>query len=83
VLRHAQGLAVGGLLLAMASGFFPLVVGQPPCSHRPAPGAHVTTVGTVELFTPLAFDVGIFALVVGVLGMLAHQFAKPENEEPR
>lgn len=76
VLRHAPAVAVSGLLLALASGFFPLLLGEPPVSHRPAPGAHVTTVGALELFTPLAFDVGIFLLVVGVLTVLLHLLAR-------
>ncbi|MBY8852074.1 sodium:proton antiporter, partial [Saccharothrix sp. MB29] len=72
VLRHAPGLAVGGLLLALATGFFPLALGEPPLSHRPAPGEHVVTVGALELFTPLLLDLGVFLLVVGVLTTLLH-----------
>ena len=82
-LRHAPALAVGGLLLALASGFFPLVLGEPPVSHRPAPGDHVVTIGQLELFTPLALDVGIFLLVVGVLTVLLHQFATSDDEPGR
>ena len=65
MLRHAPKLAVGGLLLALASGFFPLLLGEPPVSHRPAPGEHVVKIGALELFTPLVLDVGVFLLVVG------------------
>lgn len=82
VLRHAPVLAVGGLCLALASAFFPLVLGQPPVSHRPGPGAHVTRFGTLEMFTPLAFDVGVFLLVVGVLTVLAHQLGRPDDTPP-
>lgn len=80
-LRHAPKLAIGGLLLALASGFFPLVLGDPLFSHRPAPGEHVVTVGTLELFTPLIFDFGLFLLVAGVLTTLLHQLAHPDDEE--
>lgn len=76
VLRHAPKLAVGGLLLALASGFFPLLLGGPPVSHRPGRGEHVTKIGTLELFTPLVFDLGVFVLVVGVLTTLLHQLAR-------
>lgn len=81
MLRHAPKLAVGGLLLALASGFFPLLLGEPPLSHGPAPGEHVVKVGALELFTPLLLDIGVFLLVVGVLTMLLHVMAGPEDEE--
>ncbi|WP_123748570.1 MnhB domain-containing protein [Saccharothrix texasensis] len=77
VLRHAPKLAVGGLLLALASGFFPLLLGEAPVTHRPAPGDHVTKVGALELFTPLLLDLGVFLLVIGVLTTLLHQFGRP------
>lgn len=82
-LRHTPKLAVGGLLLALISGFFPVMFGDPPVSHRPAPGEHVVTVGTLELFTPLIFDIGIFLLVVGVLTVLLHQLGHQDEEDPR
>lgn len=82
-LRHAPKLAVGGLLLALASGFFPLALGDPPVTHRPGPQEHVTRIGTLELFTPLIFDIGIFLLVIGVLTMLLHQLARPFGQEHR
>ena len=75
VLRHAPKVAVGGLLLALATGFYPLLLGEPPVTHRPAPGAHVVKVGELELFTPLLLDIGIFRLVVGLLTMLLHHMA--------
>jgi hypothetical protein len=75
VLRHAPKVAVGGLLLALASGFFPLLLGEPPVSHRPAPGEAVVKIGALELFTPLLLDIGIFLLVVGLLTVLLHHMA--------
>ncbi|MER5267439.1 MnhB domain-containing protein [Actinosynnema sp. NPDC002837] len=82
-LRHAPKLAVGGLLLALASGFFPLALGEPPVTHRPGPGEHVTKIGALELFTPLLLDLGVFMLVVGVLTTLVHQLARPLGEGKR
>ena len=79
-LRFAPWLMVGGLVLALVVGFFPLLLGEPPFTHRPGPGEHVTTVGTVELFTPFAFDLGVFLLVLGVLTVLLHQLADPDSE---
>lgn len=81
LLRFSPAMTLGGLLLALASAFFPLLLGEPPLSHYPRPGDDVTTVGALELFTPLAFDVAIMLLVVGVLTMMLHQFAGPERTE--
>jgi multisubunit Na+/H+ antiporter MnhB subunit len=80
LLRHSPKIAVGGLLLALGGGFFPLLRGEPPLSHRPAPGQDVVTIGTLELFTPLVLDIGVFLLVVGVLAVLLHHLAAPEDE---
>lgn len=84
VLRYSPWLTVAGLLLSLAVGFFPLLWGQPVFSHRPAVGEPVSHIGSLELFTPLLFDVGIFLLVVGVLTMLLHQLADPDDrfEDP-
>jgi len=76
VLRRAPAVAVGGLLLALAVGFLPVAAGDPPFTHRPAPGAHVVKLGTLELISAVAFDVGVFLLVCGVLVTLVHQLAR-------
>jgi multicomponent Na+:H+ antiporter subunit B len=78
-LRYAPGLAVGGLVLSLVAGFFPLLLGEPLFSHQPGPGEHVATVGSLELFTPVLFDVGVFLLVVGVLVVMLHQLADPDS----
>jgi multicomponent Na+:H+ antiporter subunit B len=80
-LRHGPKLAIGGVLLALAAGFFPLLRGEPPLSHRPGPGEHVVKIGAVELFTPLILDIGVFLLVVGVLTVLLHHMAGPGKGE--
>ena len=85
-LRHAPRLMTAGLLVCIGTGFFPLLAGEPIFSHLPGPGAHVVTVGSLELFTPLLFDLGLFLLVVGVLTVLLHQFAlleEPADGRPR
>ncbi len=79
-LRYAPATAIGGLLLALASGFFPVAFGDPPVTHQPGPGEHVIKIGTLEVFTPLVFDLGIFLLVVGVLTVLLHQLAHREED---
>jgi multicomponent Na+:H+ antiporter subunit B len=80
LLRHAPTIAVGGLVLALVAGFFPLLLDEPPFSHHPGAGEDVATVGSLELFTPVLFDVSVFLLVVGVLTVMLHQLADPDSE---
>jgi multicomponent Na+:H+ antiporter subunit B len=76
ILRHAPKAAVAGLLAALAVGFFPVALGDPPFTHLPRPDESVVKVGTLELVTAVAFDVGLFLLVTGALVMLLHQLAR-------
>ena len=81
LLRHAGLVALAGLVLALASGFFPIATGDPPFTHLPAPGEPVTKVGSVELATALLFDVGVFLLVIGAVGGILALLADPRLEE--
>jgi multisubunit Na+/H+ antiporter MnhB subunit len=83
VLRHAPVIAAGGMLLALAVGFLPVAAGNPPFTHWPAPGAHVVKIGTLELISAVAFDVGVFLLVCGTLVTLVHQLARLVEEGGR
>lgn len=76
VLRRAPETAAAGLLVALAVGFVPVAVGDPPFTHRPGPGGHVVHFGTFELLTAVAFDVGVFLLVTGALTMVLHFLAR-------
>jgi multicomponent Na+:H+ antiporter subunit B len=76
ILRRAPAVAAGGLLLALAVGFFPVAAGDPPFTHEPAPGAHVVKLGTLELMTAVVFDIGVFLLVCGVLVTLVYHLAR-------
>lgn len=76
ILRRAPVVAVAGLLVALASGFFPLLLGEPPFTHQPRPGEHVVKIGTLELITAVAFDIGVFLLVTGVLVVLVHHLTR-------
>lgn len=76
VLRHAPAIAAGGLLVALAAGFFGVALGDPPFTHRPGPGEGVVTIGTLELITAVAFDLGLFVLVTASLVVLIHNLAQ-------
>ena len=77
--RHAPRLAVLGLLIALGVMFVPALLGRAPLEHVPAPGADVATVGTIELITAVLFDVGVFALVVGVCIAVISYLAAEED----
>ena len=76
VLRHSPDIAAAGLLIALAVGFLPVLAGDPPFTHRPAPGADVVKIGTLELISAVAFDIGVFLLVCGALVTVVHHLAR-------
>jgi len=80
ILRHAPMIAAGGLLLALAVGFAPVLAGEPPFTHHPGPGEHVVKIGTLELLTAVLFDIGVFLLVCGMLVTLIHHLARLVEE---
>ena len=65
--RGVPYLALAGLGIALAVAFVPLLRGEPVFTHWPPPGAEVATVGTLELITAVAFDLGVFLLVIGAV----------------
>ncbi|UJA19428.1 MnhB domain-containing protein [Thermoleophilia bacterium SCSIO 60948] len=75
VLRHAPVIAMGGLLVALAVAFLGVPFGDPAFTNIPPPGDAVVKVGTIELITAVAFDVGLFFLVAGSLVVLIHHLA--------
>lgn len=65
VVRKAAMIARVGLLLSLTVAFGPVLFGKPVLTHWPGPDEHVTHIGALELITPMAFDVGVFLLVIG------------------
>jgi multisubunit Na+/H+ antiporter MnhB subunit len=80
ILRRAPVALAAGLLIALASGFFSVALGDPPFTHQPPPGAHVVKIGMLELITAVAFDIGVLLLVVGALVVLVHHLARLMGE---
>ena len=78
LLRHAGLIALAGLVVALTVTFAPLVFGDPPMTHWPPPGAHVTKLGSVELISAVLFDVGVFGLVVGAVGGILALLSDPQ-----
>lgn len=76
ILRRAPIVAGFGLLLALATGFAGLLVGDPPFTLYPKAGEPVIHVGTLELMSAVVFDVGVFLLVTGSLVVVVHHLAR-------
>jgi multicomponent Na+:H+ antiporter subunit B len=83
ILRHAPVAAALGLLTALAVGFFPVAHGEPPFTHLPTPGGDVVEIGTLELVTAVAFDLGLFVLVTATLTTLIRELAHLVEGEQR
>jgi multicomponent Na+:H+ antiporter subunit B len=79
--RHAARIAVGGLLLSLSVAFIPAVRGDAVFTHWPPPGEEVTEIGTVEIITAVAFDVGVALLVAGSVWGLVRLVALTSDEE--
>ena len=54
-----------GLAIALAVTFVPVLFGDPLMTHYPRAGEHARHIGSLELITPVPFDVGVFLLVLG------------------
>lgn len=79
--RLAPAFAIGGLAIALATAFAPLLAGEPPLTHAPAPGAEVVHLGTLELLSAFLFDIGVFMLVLGAAVGIVHAIAAAEQED--
>ncbi|MGB3683404.1 MAG: MnhB domain-containing protein [Rubrobacteraceae bacterium] len=92
-LRGVGYLAFLGLLLTLVIAFRPLFFGEPLMTHWPPPGADVIYFGTLEIITAVAFDIGIFLLVVGygtgtisliarLVGRIERSTTQEEHQDP-
>lgn len=84
LVRFAPLAPLVGVALALGVAFGPVLAGKPILSHWPAPGEEVVHFGTLELFTPLLFDIGVFLIVfgfcVGSVGAIARAIERVERE---
>ncbi|MFN8678427.1 MAG: MnhB domain-containing protein [Thermomicrobiales bacterium] len=79
--RYAPVVAMCGLALALACTFLPVLRGLPLLTHWPPPDAKVLHFGTVEILTAVAFDVGVFLLVVGFTVTALALVSRAESRE--
>jgi len=70
LLRFDPHTLVGiGLLLALGSGAWALLLGQPFMAEQWAT-LHLPALGETEIGTPLIFDIGVYLVVLGVTLMM-------------
>jgi multisubunit Na+/H+ antiporter MnhB subunit len=85
--RVAPLLTFAGLFVALLTAFVPVLMGDPIFLHRPVAGHHAAHFGSVELITPVLFDIGVFLVVigccVGTIGAVARETVRREREQER
>jgi multisubunit Na+/H+ antiporter MnhB subunit len=79
--HRAHGVALAGLALAVAVLVVPFATGGAPLEHWPPAGDKPVYVGSLELITAVAFDVGVFLLVLGAAVAIIDALAAVTGEE--
>lgn len=69
-------LAAVGLLIATLTGTAPVLFGRPFLEHFHLHFSHVPLLGELHFGTPLAFDLGVFLVVIGVTCKTVFALAK-------
>lgn len=84
LVRFAPLAPLVGVTLALGVAFGPVLAGKPILTHWPPAGDDVVHFGTLEFFTPLLFDIGVFLVVVGFcvgsVGGIARAIGRVERE---
>ncbi len=82
-LQRAMYLSAIGLLIALSVAVLTAIDGDPIMTHWPPVGEKPIYLGSLELISAFAFDIGVFLLVlgfcVGVIDMIAHAVGEIER----
>lgn len=81
-IRRAPAVALSGLVVGIAVFAVPLVLGGSPLEHWPAVGDEPVHIGSLELVSAVAFDVGVFLLVLGSAVTIIDALAAPRADDP-
>ena len=82
-ISRAPALAMAGLAVGVAVLAVPVLAGGAPLEHWPPAGDDPVYVGSVELISAVAFDVGVSALVLGAaVTIIDAVAARPDGERP-
>ncbi len=79
-IRHAQAVALCGLALGVVVFTAPLLFGGAPLEHWPPAGREPVQIGSLELISAVAFDVGVFLLVLGCAVTIIDALAATEQD---
>jgi multisubunit Na+/H+ antiporter MnhB subunit len=79
--HRAPAVAMLGLFIGFAVLAAPVLTGGSPLEHWPPPGDEPVYIGTVELITPVVFDIGVFLLVLGACVTIIDALAGAAEEE--
>lgn len=79
--HRAGTVAMVGLGISFLVFAVPFLAGGAPLEHWPPPGSSVIHVGTLEIMTAVAFDVGVFLLVLGSAISIIDALAALEDED--
>ena len=78
---RAPAVALSGLAIAVAVLTMPMLLGGAPLEHWPPPGEEPIHIGSLELISAVAFDVGVFLLVVGSAVTIIDALAASAEED--
>ena len=78
---RAPAVAMGGLALAVTVLAAPLVLGGAPLEHWPPASQAPIHIGSLELITAVAFDIGVFLLVLGSAVAIIDALAAAADED--
>jgi len=80
-IHRAQGVALTGLAVAVAVLTMPVLLGGAPLEHWPPAGEAPVHIGSLELISAVAFDVGVFLLVLGAAVTIIDALAASSAED--
>lgn len=79
--RQAPVVAMAGLGIGFCVFAVPLLLGGAPLEHWPPAEVEPVHVGSLELITAVAFDLGVFLLVLGASVTIIDALADPSEGE--
>ena len=80
-IARAPAVAMAGLAVGVVVFAVPFLAGGAPLEHWPPPEDKPLHVGSLEIITAVAFDIGVFLLVLGAAVTIIDALAAPGEEQ--